>query len=169
MHKAELLEVLPYADIVFGNELETAAFAKEQNWETTDLHEIALKISEWPKQNDQRARVAILTQGKDPVLIAQNGKITEIAVTALADDEIVDTNGAGDAFVGGFLAQFIRQKPLPLCVECGIWAAQQIIRRHGCTFEGEANFSEADEKTGKSTSDIIEQDGVQKETKEKEQ
>lgn len=55
-------------------------------------------------------------------------------------EEIVDTNGAGDAFVGGFLSQFIQKQPLGVCVRCGIWAARQIIQRSGCTFEGKPDF-----------------------------
>lgn len=141
-YKTDLLEALPYADIVFGNELEALAFAKEENFDTKDLHKIALKICQLPKQNENRSRVTIITQGKDPVLIAQNGKIVEIQVEALSNDEIRDTNGAGDAFVGGFLAQFIQEKPLETCVRCGIWAAREIIKRSGCSFDGEANFSE---------------------------
>ena len=29
---------------------------------------------------------------------------------------IVDTNGAGDAFVGGFLAQYVQNRPLDVAV-----------------------------------------------------
>lgn len=141
-HKQELLEVLPYVHMIFGNELEALAFAKEQNFETEDLHEIALKISKWPKQNEKRERVAIITQGKDPVLLASDGKVVEVPVKKLDAEKIVDTNGAGDAFVGGFLAQLVLGKPLEVCVQCGTYAAQQIIQRHGCTFEGEPNFIE---------------------------
>lgn len=141
-YKNDLMEALAYADIVFGNELEAHAFAIEENIETKDLHDIALKICQLPKQNENRSRVAIITQGKDPVLLAKDGQITKIPVPKLNDDKIVDTNGAGDAFVGGFLAQFIQEKPLEFCVRCGIWAAQQIIQQSGCSFEGEANFEE---------------------------
>lgn len=141
-YKKDLLDALAYADIVFGNELEALAFAKEENFETENLREIALKLCEFPKQNANRKRVTIITQGKDPVLLAQNGKITEIPVATLSDDEIVDTNGAGDAFVGGFLAQFIQEKPLELCILCGNWAARQIIKQIGCSFSGEADFQE---------------------------
>lgn len=142
LYKKDLIEALAYADIVFGNELEATAFAREENFGTENLHEIALKICQLPKQNENRSRVAIITQGKDPVLLAKYDQITEITVPKLNDDEIVDTNGAGDAFVGGFLAQFIQEKPLEICIRCGIWAAQQIIQQSGCSFVGEANFQE---------------------------
>lgn len=140
--KEPMMEAMPYVDIIFGNETEAATFAKEQNFNTDNLHEIALKICKLPKQNEQRERVAIITQGSDAVLLAQNGVITEIPVEKLEMDAIVDTNGAGDAFVGGFLAQLVQKKPLETCVRCGIWAARQIIQRSGCTFEGTPDFSE---------------------------
>lgn len=138
--KKDLIEALTYADIVFGNELESLAFAKEENFGTENLREIALKICELPKQNENCSRVTIITQGKDPVLLAHNGKVSEIPVDKLSDDEIVDTNGAGDAFVGGFLAQFIQEKSLETCILCGNWAARQIIKESGCSFSGEPNF-----------------------------
>lgn len=141
-YKDQLMGALPYVDIIFGNETETLAFAKEQNFETDDLHEIALKISQLPKQNETRQRVAVITQGKDPVILVNDGKVSEIKVPILDDDKIVDTNGAGDAFVGGFLAQLVQEKPLETCVRCGIWTARQIIQRSGCTFKGEADFTE---------------------------
>ncbi|MDG6100215.1 carbohydrate kinase family protein, partial [Alteromonas sp. ZYF713] len=40
-------------------------------------------------------------------------------VTRLPKEEIVDTNGAGDAFVGGFLSQFIQGKGVEASVTCG--------------------------------------------------
>lgn len=96
-----------------------------------------------PKQNENRPRVAVITQGSDAVLLAQNGTISEIPVEKLSSDKIVDTNGAGDAFVGGFLAQFVQRKSLETCIRCGIWAARQIIQRSGCTFgSGQPDFDE---------------------------
>lgn len=141
-YKKDLMEAIAYADIVFGNELEAQTFANEENFGTEDLREIALKISQLPKQNENRERVVVITQGKDPVILLSNGKLTEIPVEELPNEEIVDTNGAGDAFVGGFLAQFVQEQPLETCVRCGIWAAREIIKRPGCSFEGNANFQE---------------------------
>lgn len=58
----------------------------------------------------------------------------------IAEEEIVDTNGAGDAFVGGFLGMFIQKKPVEDCVRCGIWAASHIIRHSGCTFDPKVQY-----------------------------
>lgn len=121
---------------------EALTLAKEENFGTEDMHEIALKICQLPKQNESRKRVTVITQGKDPVLLAQNGKVIEIPVKQLSNEEIIDTNGAGDAFVGGFLAQYIQEKPLETCIRCGIWAAGEIIKRPGCSFDGVPNFQE---------------------------
>lgn len=139
-YKEPLMQVLPYVDILFGNEMEAEAFATEQNFNTKDMNEIALKICKLPKQNENRSRIVILTQGIHPVILAKDGQITEFPVTSLPPEKIIDTNGAGDAFVGGFLAQYIQDQSLDVCIKCAIWAAAQIIQRSGCTFEGKASF-----------------------------
>lgn len=122
--KDPLLTALPYIDILFGNESEALTFAKEQNFETENLKEIGQKMVALPKLNPNRPRVVILTQGHDPVLLFADNEITEFSVLELKDSEIVDTNGAGDAFVGGFLAQLIQGKPYGDCIRCGIYAAK---------------------------------------------
>lgn len=139
--KDPLKQALPYIDFLFGNESEALTFAKHcMGSETTDLKEIAHAIADLPKENKKKARIVVITQGFLPVLLVYEGKLTEFEVEKLEPDQIIDTNGAGDAFVGGFLAQFIRKKPLETCVKCGIWAAKQIIQRSGCTFEGQPEF-----------------------------
>ena len=50
----------------------------------------------------------MITQGAQPTLVAQDGNVTEFPVLPIAPEEIVDSNGAGDAFVGGYLAQVVR-------------------------------------------------------------
>ena len=53
----------------------------------------------------------------------------------------MDTNGAGDAFVGGFLAALVEGKDQSTCVRCGIWAATKIIQQSGCTFPEKMDFA----------------------------
>lgn len=45
--------------------------------------------------------MVVITQGDQPTIVAVEGKITEYPVKALTKEQLVDTNGAGDAFVGG--------------------------------------------------------------------
>jgi len=138
--KDQMMSVLPFTDIVFGNETEAAAYAENQNLDTTDVREIAKKIAMLPKENGSRSRLVVITQGSEPVVVVNEGVVTEYPVTPLKAEEIVDTNGAGDAFVGGFLAQYVQKKPIATCVECGVWAATHIIKRSGCTFPAAMDF-----------------------------
>jgi len=110
--KEPLKEALPYIDFLFGNESEAVTFAKHcLGSDSTDLKEIALTLANLPKENKQKSRIVVITQGYLPVLLVHNGKLSEFPVEKLEASHITDTNGAGDAFVGGFLAQFIRNKP----------------------------------------------------------
>lgn len=135
------MEAMPYVDILFGNESEALTFAKEQNFGTENLKLIGQKMTQLTKLNSNRPRVVVLTQGHEPVLLFENDTIREFAVDELKESEIVDTNGAGDAFVGGFLAQLIQGKTYDDAIRCGICAARSIIQRNGCSVGGEFNFS----------------------------
>lgn len=44
-----LNEVLPYVDVLFGNESEAVSFAEAFNFGTKDIVEIARRIADWPK------------------------------------------------------------------------------------------------------------------------
>ncbi|KAJ6690459.1 hypothetical protein OIU85_006698 [Salix viminalis] len=55
-------------------------------------------------------------------------------------EKLVDTNGAGDAFVGGFLSQLVQEKPIEDCVKAGCYAANVIIQRSGCTYPEKPDF-----------------------------
>ncbi len=96
---------LEHADYVFANEDEAAEFAKTQNIDPMDLHLVAKTLAGWKKSNKKRKRTAIVTHGAKPVIVADGTEVREFPVAALTKEQIVDTNGAGDAFVGGFMAQ----------------------------------------------------------------
>lgn len=129
-----LESVLPYANVVFGNEAEAETFAEVFGLGTTDRKEIAKKIAQMPL-NGHKSRIVIITQGPDGVLVVdETGEVREIEAIRIPKEQIVDTNGAGDAFVGGFLAQMAKKKSIDECVKCGIWSATEIIQRSGCTF-----------------------------------
>jgi adenosine kinase len=125
---------LPYVDVLFGNEEEVKAYAEKMDYKTNDMQDIAMRLSKLEKVNTARSRLVVVTQGPDPVIIAQDGKVTVYPVKQLTEDQIVDTNGAGDAFCGGFVSQYVQRKSIEECVEAGCYAAREVITQQGCTF-----------------------------------
>ncbi|KAI7753035.1 hypothetical protein M8C21_016790 [Ambrosia artemisiifolia] len=128
-------KALPYVDYVFGNETEARTFSKVHGYE------IAIKISQMPKASSTRKRITVVTQGADPVVVAQDGKVTTYPVIFLQKAKLVDTNGAGDAFVGGFLSQLVVEKPIAECVRAACYASNVIIQRSGCTYPEKPDFN----------------------------
>lgn len=116
--KAQVDAVMPYAELVIGNESEAEAWAQASNLETRDLGEIAQAIANQPSVID-KPRTVLITHGSEATIRAvQNGSQTFTHPTPKVDD-IVDSNGAGDAFAGGVLAGLILGKPIEQAVDIG--------------------------------------------------
>jgi adenosine kinase len=136
-----LMSEMPYADYVFGNESEATAFAETKKWETKDISEIATKIAQLPRaEGSTRERLVVITQGSHATIVASPTTVRSFDVPKIPANEIIDTNGAGDAFVGGFLAQLVRGKSLEISVDAGHYAAGVVLRHSGCTFPSTHNF-----------------------------
>jgi len=132
-------KTMPCIDYLFGNETEAAAFAKSSGWQETDLKEIALKLAALPKEG--ASRTVVISQGADPTIVAKDGTVTEYPIIALPKEKLVDTNGAGDSYVGGFLAGLCQGKPVAECCRAGAYAASVIVQTSGCQFEGKPDFA----------------------------
>uniref|UniRef100_A0AAF5PIZ7 Adenosine kinase n=1 Tax=Wuchereria bancrofti TaxID=6293 RepID=A0AAF5PIZ7_WUCBA len=150
----EFLGVLPYVDILFGNERESKAFADANNYNTHELQQInmhkkkrtnkqinnyllyATIVNIMLKINEKHQRIVILTQGSDPTIVYQNGNndAVKYPVKKLKHEEIVDTNGAVMHLLEViWLSQYIQQKSVAESVKCGHYAAAVIIQQEGCT------------------------------------
>jgi adenosine kinase len=140
----KMMEILPYADIVLGNEHEGTAFGQKMNW-GDDLKVIAQKLANLPKKNTKRKRIVVFTQGARNTIVFYDDKLEEIAPPYVPPEEIVDVNGAGDSFAGGFMAGLILGKPIEECVRAGHYCASEVIRRSGCTFPRENKFVWSDQ------------------------
>lgn len=132
-------EILPYVDILLGNETEAAAFAESHGYETKDIKEIAKKIAALPKINSKRSRTVVFTQGTDPTIAvtaneADSATVKEVPVHAISGDKINDTNGAGDAFAGGFVAGIVQGKSLETAIDMGQWLAKLSIQELGPSY-----------------------------------
>ncbi|KZZ93936.1 Adenosine kinase [Ascosphaera apis ARSEF 7405] len=136
--KDPLSEVLPYCDIVLGNETEARAVSEAYGFGTTDVEEIAKKVVLLPKKNEKRSRIVFFTQGTDPTIAAwvENGEVKTSSTPIIQIDPelICDTNGAGDAFAGGLCAGLTQGKDIQECVNMGHWLANLSIRELGPSY-----------------------------------
>ena len=168
--KVQLEQLLPYVDILIGNESEAEAYATGQGmavgsfFETlhscnspinltslqqdSSISQIASAIANLPKSNASRPRLVVITQGSESTLVASSSASLSkcnihpdeanpktYPVPKLSDDQIVDTNGAGDAFAGGFLAAHALGKDLNECIEVGHKMGQMCVGQVGPAFK----------------------------------
>jgi len=138
-YKPALMEMMPYVDVVFGNEEEILAIGEGSGY-GIDLAKIAFALSQAPKLSTRkaRARIVVVTRASKPVLVYEGHSQSEYPVVQLPPGMVTNTSGAGDAFVGGFLAEFIQEKNIDVCVNKGIWSATQLLQQRCCkipTFE----------------------------------
>lgn len=120
---AQLQQILPHVDVLIGNEAEAEAWATANGVsDPKDLALVAKTIVGLPKTNTSRPRTVVFTQGADSTLVVTSDKPDEpklYQVHALSNEQIVDTNGAGDAFAGGFVGALVAGKSLNEAVEAG--------------------------------------------------
>jgi adenosine kinase len=138
-YKDALGQVLLYADFVFCNETEAKKFAQVNGIEGEDTLEIAQKIAGLPKEGS-KPRTMIVTQGSRSTVVATASGVQSIPVPPVDKSLIVDTNGAGDSFVGGFLAELAKGSAVERCVAAGHYVASEVIKMKGCRFPEHPSF-----------------------------
>jgi len=143
-----LLEAIKFCNYVFCNESEAEALGAALEWEEKSVDAIAVRMASLPSEKAWGLTV-VVTQGSSATIVAQSpnpacpdGVMLQFPVAGnpwtLAKEQLVDTNGAGDAFVGGFLSQLAVRTDeahggLAECVRMGHFAAGCIIQQSGCT------------------------------------
>ena len=165
----ELMHIIPFSDIIFGNKNEAQAFHLQLKGEPpSDLNQAVKSLLELDKPKpfflgnnhdvnhgvddvNQIQRIVLITQGPDEVILGirhnfKNLQLKTFSVPKL--DQIGDTIGAGDAFVGGVLANLIyrinnidkndkndNQIVIDEAVKCGIEIAGLVCTKRGCVIE----------------------------------
>jgi adenosine kinase len=138
--KAVYNELMPKVDFLFGNETEAQTWADTEGWDTQDVAFIATRLSLIPGAKS-RKRTVVITQGADPTIVAINGQVTQYPIIALPKEKLVDTNGAGDSFVGGFLAGLSKGLPIEACCKAGAHAASIVVQHSGCTYPAKPDYT----------------------------
>ena len=149
----DISKLCEYADIIFANEFEAELFCETLKINTKNkintIKDLAYQLCKnIPKKNKNKKRIVIVTAGPNPAAICQyDFKIQQeifcdlFPVANVPSENIVDTNGAGDAFAGGFLSQFVKGKKLDECMKAGHWAASIIIQKRGCNIPMDIKFN----------------------------
>ena len=142
-HSEKILEIANKTDIIVGNigEGEILAGVKGDN---DNIKEVFEAIS---KKIVPKDRLLIFTAGASGVYCGQYDYkrnqldyIFQYFANKIPNDEIVDLNGAGDAFLGGFLSEYLKGSPIYECCKIGTESASIILRNVGCTFPKNMKF-----------------------------
>lgn len=141
----KLLELANDADIITGNMEEAMELAGATN--SDDVDEIFRSI--FSKLNPDENRLLVVTHGDNG---AHWGKynyeekrlefMIQYFAVEMKEEEIEDLNGAGDAFLGGFLSRYMEGYSIHDCCKVGIEAATIIIKNIGCDFPKDKTFDE---------------------------
>ena len=138
-----LMRTITHVDYLFGNDAEAKALAEALEWTeiANNVSEIARKISNLEKSNG-RKRVVIITQGAEPTVVATQGEseVDLVSIIPVPEEEIVDSNGCGDAYAGAFIAGLLLGKPLKTCCAAGAYAGNVVIKRSGVTLPESSSF-----------------------------
>ncbi len=106
-------------DVVFANEDEIRALFPGHRG---DYGALALELA-------SLGVTAAVKLGKDGAWIARGKELHRVLPVPVADAR--DSNGAGDAWAGGFLFAYLRNQPLPVCGAIGSVLGAETVRHLG--------------------------------------
>ena len=90
-----------------------------------------------------RQKIVVVTDGANDVIFYKgdnNGiESGSVNVPIVDKKEIIDTTGAGDSFVAGFIFELIRGKDIRECIEFGVTISSEVIRTIGCNLKKRSN------------------------------
>lgn len=85
--------------------------------------------------HDYGVKIVIVTFGMKGALLSIEG--TKYKIPACKPEKIADPTGAGDVFIGGFLAEYVRGKDVLRCACVGSAASSIGVEAVGTTFQGD--------------------------------
>ncbi|KZC10104.1 Adenosine kinase, partial [Dufourea novaeangliae] len=144
-HQAAICQMVGHANIVFGNAREMEALAQSLNITYDDVTDIPFLLNSMKRitvnassiPNDNwlhHGRIFVMSQGDSAPAITVWGNGQSVQVHPIKPrDPIVDTTGAGDSLVAGFLAGVSAQWKPQCCLEFGCRVASFLVTKLGVT------------------------------------
>lgn len=124
------------ADLMFGNAGEFSQLAKIHLYDS-----VAELMDALAKKHGSRKKIAAITNGSKSIDVYCKSETDDrmdrktFVVPLMEAEQLVDTTGAGDAFVAGFCYEFIRDGAIEECVQTGIQVALKKIGKVGGSLE----------------------------------
>jgi adenosine kinase len=141
-HIEKIMEIGHKADMIVGNIGEAEIFAGLKG-EPKDIFEAIFKKL-MPKEN----RILVITAGASGAYCCRYDYrrnkldfILQYFANKIRNEDIMDLNGAGDSFLGGFLSEYVKGSPFYDCCRIGTEAASVILCEVGCTFPKNKKFN----------------------------
>eukprot|EP00927_Polykrikos_kofoidii_P039676 TRINITY_DN34009_c0_g1_i1.p1 TRINITY_DN34009_c0_g1~~TRINITY_DN34009_c0_g1_i1.p1 ORF type:complete len:404 (-),score=72.67 TRINITY_DN34009_c0_g1_i1:59-1270(-) len=133
----KVVQLIPYLDYIFGNETEFLELAHAHREEVGPTFEdAAIWLSKIPRAdgNENRKRHIVATFGTRPCIVASLWKgygvrLSHFPVPPVRAGKFIAKDGAGDAFVGGFLYGLMHEADLESCVQMALFAAHGTVQR----------------------------------------
>ncbi|XP_063701693.1 adenosine kinase [Culicoides brevitarsis] len=122
------------ADLIFGNREEFEALASIYEGCQT-IQDVVQHLMRKESELD-RLKIFVITDGSDPVAVYygtdNDFRWHRYRVPFMPSEKVVDTTGAGDSFIAGFLYKFMSRGLLADCVANGCEVAGQVVQNIGC-------------------------------------
>lgn len=106
-------------DVVFANEDEIRALFQDK---TSDYATLARRLASY-------GVIAAVKMGRDGAWLAEGDTLHRVEPVIVSD--VIDTNGAGDAWAAGFLSAYLRDWPLPKCGALASLIGAETVRHLG--------------------------------------
>jgi adenosine kinase len=157
-----LRQLVELASYVFGNEGEALAFSEGMGWAGAEwagegphapqgagaaggreepvsgaeaaVRAVAERIAALPRPPGSVPRIVAITRGAESTVVV-DGSGRSLAVLVPPVERVVDATGAGDAFVGGFLAATLLGHRPKIAARVGHWASARVIGEVGVCFD----------------------------------
>ena len=136
-YKEGIIKIANKADMVVGS----LNAAKKLVGEINDSTNIDLLFKKIYSILNDKNRILIITAGNHGVFCSKYDSTTKTEdhfqtfPNQINNRDIVDFNGAGDAFLGGFISQQMQDKTFEDCCHLGNKAAAVVIKNIGCNFQ----------------------------------
>ena len=117
-----------FFDLIYDNKI-TLLFGNKAEMMSLFEAETEMNLMKKMTNHSENIDSLIMTSGNNGATVINNNKIFN--EDSIKVENILDTTGAGDLFVSGYIKAYLNRKKPDICLKCANYLASQIIRVDG--------------------------------------